>query len=69
MGELNPEYIKAIIRRVNEAPYFDLLSMELKDIGMGVCLFELEVKEKHLQTSNALYAEKSLHLQQEEKQR
>ena len=58
MKRLNPEYIEAVKRKVNECPYFSLLSMELKEVGMGDCRLELEVQEKHLQLFLILVAMK-----------
>jgi uncharacterized protein (TIGR00369 family) len=46
---LNPEYVKAVSRLVNRSPYFELLSMEVKDLRWGTALMEVEIEEKHLQ--------------------
>lgn len=47
--QLNPDYKKAVIKVVNKSPYFSLLSMEVKDLGWGTSLLEIELAEKHLQ--------------------
>jgi len=46
---LNPDYVKAVCRIVNRSPYFDLLSMEVRDLEWGTSLLEVELEEKHLQ--------------------
>ena len=46
---LNPDYVQAVRQTVNRAPYFDLLSMELSDLGLGRSLVAARVEEKHLQ--------------------
>jgi uncharacterized protein (TIGR00369 family) len=47
--QLNPKYIEAISKIVNRSPYFELLSMEIKDLHRGTSLLEVELGEKHLQ--------------------
>jgi uncharacterized protein (TIGR00369 family) len=49
MKKPNPEYIKRINQIVNICPYFDLLSMQLKDVGIGYAKLEIELAQKHLQ--------------------
>ena len=46
---LNPDYVKAVCRIVNRSPYFDLLSMEVRDLEWGTSLLEVQLEEKHLQ--------------------
>ena len=47
--QLNPKYIEAISRGVNQSPYFSLLSMKIKDLEWGTSLLEVDLEEKHLQ--------------------
>jgi len=47
--ELNPKYREAVAKVVNRSPYFSLLSMEIKDLGWGTSLLEIQLAEKHLQ--------------------
>lgn len=47
--KLNPEYEQVLSKLVNRSPYFSLLSMEIKDLGWGTCVLEVELDEKHLQ--------------------
>ena len=46
---LNPKYIEAISKVVNNSPYFSLLSMKIKDLEWGTSLLEVQLEEKHLQ--------------------
>ena len=49
--KLNPQYVEAVTKIVNQSPYFSLLSMEIKDLQWGASLLEIQLAEKHLQTS------------------
>ena len=49
MKKLNPDYIKRIREIVTTSPYFELLSMELVDVGLGYSSLEIDVARKHLQ--------------------
>ena len=49
MRRLNPAYMEVVIERVNESPYFSLISMEVIKIGKGESRLEVSVQEKHLQ--------------------
>ncbi len=49
MNTPNPEYIKQIIAIVNTCPYFELLSIELMDVGVGYSSLEIDLANKHLQ--------------------
>jgi uncharacterized protein (TIGR00369 family) len=46
--KLNPEYVKAVAKVVNQSPYFSLLSMEIMDLQWGTSLLEVQLGEKHL---------------------
>jgi uncharacterized protein (TIGR00369 family) len=48
-SQLNPGYVRAISKVVNQSPYFSLLSMKIKDLDWGTSLLEIEAEEKHLQ--------------------
>ena len=45
----NPEYIKRMREIVSTCPYFELLSMELVDAGIGYSSVEIDLSQKHLQ--------------------
>ena len=47
--KLNPKYKEVLSTLINRSPYFSLLSMEIKDLEWGTCLWEVELQEKHLQ--------------------
>ena len=47
--KLNPDYVKSVIEKVNRCPYFELLSIKIKEIGMGESILEVALEEKHLQ--------------------
>lgn len=47
--KLNPAHVEAVCKYVNSSPYFKLLSMELRDMGIGYSVVTLNVMEKHLQ--------------------
>lgn len=49
MKKPNPEYIERVNRLVNQCPYFELLSMEIVEVGIGFSLLEMELANKHLQ--------------------
>ena len=49
MRRLNPAYMEVVIERVNESPYFSLISMEVLEIGKRESRLEVSVQEKHLQ--------------------
>ena len=49
MKKINPEYIARVAQVVNHCPYFDLLSMQLKEVGIGYSVIEVDVAKKHLQ--------------------
>ncbi|MBM3300171.1 MAG: PaaI family thioesterase, partial [Deltaproteobacteria bacterium] len=49
MPRINPEYMTAVCRKVNQSPYFSLISMELREFDIGRSLLEINVQQKHLQ--------------------
>ena len=46
---LNPGYIEALAKLVNQCPYFKLLSMEIEDLQWETSLLSVKLEEKHLQ--------------------
>ncbi|MEQ8200119.1 MAG: PaaI family thioesterase [Syntrophomonadaceae bacterium] len=44
---INPEHIEGIIEMINQGPYFILLNMVVKEIGVGYCRVECELEKKH----------------------
>jgi uncharacterized protein (TIGR00369 family) len=49
MKKPNPEYINRIKAIVTFCPYFELLSMELEDVGIGYSVLGIELARRHLQ--------------------
>ncbi len=49
MKRLNPEFVETIIEKVNQSPYYQLTSMQIKELGWGACVMHLPVLEKHHQ--------------------
>lgn len=47
MKEINPVHVEAIISEINQAPYFQLLSMTIKQLGVGYAELVVEIAEKH----------------------
>ena len=55
MKKLNPEHIKAILELINQAPYFRLLSMEVKKLDFGYSRVEVDIETKHLNPFGGLH--------------
>jgi uncharacterized protein (TIGR00369 family) len=49
MRKLNPDYLFAVRKFINNCPYFRLLSMNVLELSPGHALMEAVVEEKHLQ--------------------
>ena len=47
MKKLNPEHIAAIVSLVNKAPFLHLLSIEVVELGPGLCRARAVIDEKH----------------------
>lgn len=45
---LNPEHLEAIKNLINESPYFKLLGIEVRDLGVGYSLVEVDLENRHL---------------------
>ena len=45
----NPEHVERLIGLVNGCPYFTLISMKIREIGVGYSGVEIDLAEKHLQ--------------------
>jgi len=48
MASLNPDHVQAVIKAINQGPYFKHLSMPVKEMGMGYSIVELKVGNEHL---------------------
>jgi len=49
MKNPNPEHVERFISVINSSPYFQLLSMKVREVGMGYCVLEIDLERKHLQ--------------------
>jgi uncharacterized protein (TIGR00369 family) len=49
MKRINPAYIERVNQMVNRCPYFELLSMQIKEVGVGFSVLEIDLAHKHLQ--------------------
>ncbi|MEQ8175836.1 MAG: PaaI family thioesterase [Syntrophomonadaceae bacterium] len=48
MRMLNPDHLKAVIEVINRGPYFQLLSMEVSELGLGFSKVVVDLERKHL---------------------
>ena len=48
MVTLNQEHIREIIDAINKGPYIRLLSMTIREMGVGYALVELDMDNKHM---------------------
>ena len=48
MKKINPDHVQRLVQTINAAPYFQLLSMRIRELGMGYSVLEIEASEKHL---------------------
>jgi uncharacterized protein (TIGR00369 family) len=55
MPKINPLHVKEVIGLINQAPYFQHLSMPLKNIGPGYSLLEMEIGREHLNPFGGLH--------------
>jgi uncharacterized protein (TIGR00369 family) len=45
---LNPAHVQAVIKAINEGPFFKHLSMPVKEMGIGCSMVELKIGNEHL---------------------
>jgi uncharacterized protein (TIGR00369 family) len=48
MRILNTDHIKAVIDLINQGPYFQLLSMQVYELGLGYSKVMVDLERKHL---------------------
>ncbi len=48
MSSLNPEHVQAVIKAINEGPFFKHLSMPVTEMGKGYATVDLQVGSEHL---------------------
>ena len=47
MKKINPEHVKKFIEKINNAPYFQLLSMRICELGLGYSISEIDIADEH----------------------
>ena len=47
MRKINPEHINELLKFVNCSPYFELLTMKVREVGIGFSKIEIEFEKKH----------------------
>ncbi|MBF0526720.1 MAG: PaaI family thioesterase [Deltaproteobacteria bacterium] len=55
MKKVNPDYIEAVNRIVNDSPFFSLISMTIQELGLGWSVLEVALAEKHLQPFGSVH--------------
>jgi uncharacterized protein (TIGR00369 family) len=55
MREPNPEHAERIMDIINNAPYFQHLSMTIHEIGVGYSSFEINLSNKHWHPFDAVH--------------
>ncbi|MCE5265405.1 MAG: PaaI family thioesterase [Deltaproteobacteria bacterium] len=55
MPRLNPEHLNSLIRISNQSPYYRLLSMRIRELGVGFSIVEIEIDQKHLNPFGGLH--------------
>ncbi len=48
MRQINPDHVERLVQAINAAPYFQLLSMRVRELGLGYAVVEIDASEKHL---------------------
>lgn len=48
MPKINPEHVKALIERVNQVPYFQLMNMKVCELNEEYARVEIDLAEKHM---------------------
>ncbi|MFC1822634.1 PaaI family thioesterase [Thermodesulfobacteriota bacterium] len=51
----NPEHAEKLMNIINNAPYFQLLSMTINEIGVGNSFFIINLMDKHLHPFGAVH--------------
>ena len=48
MRKINPKHVEKLINAINIAPYFQLLSMRICELGLGYSISEIDIADEHL---------------------
>ena len=49
MRQINPDHVERLLQAINAAPYFQLLSMRIRELSLGYSVFEIDVSENAFQ--------------------
>ena len=55
MPELNPEHVKAVIRAINDGPFFKHMSMRVTEIGVGYSVVVIDIGREHMNPFGGLH--------------
>lgn len=55
MKTLNPDHVQAVLKLINQGPYFRLLSMKVSEMGKGFAKVEMDVVKKHLNPCGGIH--------------
>jgi uncharacterized protein (TIGR00369 family) len=55
LPELNPEHLKSVIRIINGCPFFNHMSMAVKEIGIGFSVVVAEIRKNHMNPFGGLH--------------
>ena len=47
MRQINPEHINSLLHLINNGPYFELLAMDVYELGMGHAKLKVGLQRKH----------------------
>ena len=49
MNRPNPEHVQELLSTINASPYFQLLNMQVMEMGIGYAVVEIDLTRQHLQ--------------------
>lgn len=52
---INPTHLEHLMALINDSPYFSLLGIQLKELGVGYCKAEVSVEHKHLNAFGGIH--------------
>jgi uncharacterized protein (TIGR00369 family) len=55
MKEINSEHLKILLSLINNSPYFKLLKMEIKELGIGYSILEMNLENIHLNPFGSIH--------------
>ena len=55
MKKLNPDHVEAILKLINQGPYFQLLSIDVIELGWQYCKLVVQLDKKHLNPFGGLH--------------